>query len=139
MGIPFSRWGARPFIIHPIPYPANGLTDLNSGRRTNRTPIQATKNPVQIALEWRALLDADDTLNMSNIAAKNGISRARVTQIMNLLNLPKEILHYVSSLVGKQCRHIFSERNLRQIASMKSTAVQLAAFNRLRKRTVSES
>ena len=137
MGIPFARWGARPFIVHPIPCPANCLAELNGSRRANEIHIQPVRSPVQVALEWRGMLDADNTLTMSKMAVNMGISRARVTQIMNLLDLPDEIITHVSSLTARDDLRLFSERNLRCIRAIPGTAARLVAFRRLCRQTAS--
>ncbi len=89
-------------------------------------------NPVRLALEWQAMLAKDKALTKAEIARKTDVSRARVTQIMNLLNLPKDILaHFSSPPAGDDLRP-FSERNLRNILAMKNTAAKLTAFQQLR-------
>ena len=133
IGFPFSRWGARPFIVHPIPFPVNCLADLNSRHQATPIHVRPSRNPVHVALEWRALLDSDNTLSMAKIAANTGISRARVTQIMNLLDLPDEIITYVSSLTARDDLRLFSERNLRRIRAIAGTMERLAAFRLLRR------
>jgi hypothetical protein len=133
MGFPFSRWGARPFIVHPIPFPVNCLADLNSSHQATCVHTQPTRNPVQVALEWRAMLHSDNTLSMSKIATNTGVSRARVTQIMNLLDLPEEIITYVSSLTARDDLRRFSERNLRRIRAVTGTMERIAAFRLLRR------
>jgi len=85
-----------------------------------------------MALEWQAMLSRDKALTKAEIARTTGISRARVTQIMNLLSLPKGILAHVSSLTTSDDLRQFSERNLRNILAMKNTAAKLTAFQQLR-------
>ena len=75
----------------------------------------------------------DETLTKSDIAGNMGISRARVTQIMNLLYLPEEVVAYVSSLTAKKDLCHFSERNLRRILTMKGTPARLAAFRQMQR------
>jgi ParB-like chromosome segregation protein Spo0J len=48
-------------------------------------------HPFLLAQSWRQQLDHDTRLTKARIAAREGISRARVTQVMNLLQLPAEI------------------------------------------------
>ena len=66
-----------------------------------------------------------------------GISRARVTQIMNLLKLPKEIISHVVSVSDMQECRLFCERNLRQILNKGDTAARLTAFRQLRAQAAS--
>ncbi|MDD5677015.1 MAG: hypothetical protein PHW60_03360 [Kiritimatiellae bacterium] len=132
MGIPFSRWGAKPFIVHPISYPEGYGDDLHDNMYHDVAPAKPAQHPVHLALAWRQMLADDNTLNMAGIARNTGVSRARVTQIMNLLDLPKEILSYVTSLTVREDIRHFSERNLRSLLARKSITARLAAFRQLR-------
>jgi hypothetical protein len=45
-------------------------------------------HPLQLALRWREEIANNSELNMAKIDAREGLSSARITQIMNLLGLP---------------------------------------------------
>ena len=132
MGIPFARWGAQPFIVHPFRYPEAACHDIEAQPDHEATSKPGILNPVRMALEWQAMLVRDKALTKAEIARKTDISRARVTQIMNLLDLPKGILTHVSSLTTSDDIRLFSERNLRSILVMNGTAAKLTAFQQLR-------
>ena len=53
--------------------------------------VKRRQRPFEWARTWRQQMGTDPMLNKTKIAAREGISRARVTQIMNLLELPAEI------------------------------------------------
>jgi len=53
--------------------------------------LRDVRTPFELARTWRQELENDRTLNQAKIAAREGISRARVTQIMDLLQLSAEI------------------------------------------------
>lgn len=55
---------------------------------------------------------------MAKIAAREGFSRARVTQIMNLLELPQEIQTGLLNPPARLNIHVFTERKLRNLASL---------------------
>jgi hypothetical protein len=59
------------------------------------------------ALEWQALLASGEALNKSDIARREGITRARVTQVMGLLRLAPEIREHLLSLPDPQVLPIF--------------------------------
>ena len=71
------------------------------------------------ALAWRRQLDAGEVATQADIARLGHISRARVTQIMNLLNLApdiqEEILFLPCTFKG---RDPIRERHLRPIAAV---------------------
>jgi hypothetical protein len=58
-------------------------------------------------------MDEDPKLNKAKIAAREGISRARVTQIMDLLKLPEEIRNHLLRPPAPLEIHSFPERQLR--------------------------
>jgi hypothetical protein len=62
------------------------------------------------------------------------MSRARVTQIMNLLNLESQIKEEILNMSQPEQRY-FTERKLRKIAGLSSSKKQLQAFNRLKSGT----
>jgi len=60
------------------------------------------------------LIDSGVVKNQAELAKIKGISRARVTQIMNLLKLDKNIIHYLEQLGDPMDKKEFSERKLRK-------------------------
>jgi hypothetical protein len=53
--------------------------------------------------------------NQAELARLKGISRARVTQILNLLKLDKSILDNLEKIGDPMNRKVISERKLRKI------------------------
>jgi hypothetical protein len=62
------------------------------------------------------------------------MTRARVTQILNILKLAPEIQDYRSGLTDESLLRYFTERRLRQITSEKDLETQLEKFEALKKR-----
>lgn len=73
------------------------------------------------------MLNAGVVNNQAELARKLGLSRARVTQIMNLLKLPVDIREYILQLPHTKQRG-FTERKLREIAALSTAQVQRKAF-----------
>ncbi len=71
-------------------------------------------------------MENDIQLTKAKIAAREGLSRARVTQVMNLLDLPEDIQSGVLNPPAPLTMHAFSERRLRAVVS--STDPQIQAF-----------
>ncbi|MFC1715293.1 hypothetical protein ACFL6S_16610 [Candidatus Poribacteria bacterium] len=65
------------------------------------------------------------------IAGMAGISRARVTQVMNLLNLHSEIQNYLSDAEHGLGTELLTKRKLRDVAAIQNSEEQLAAFRKL--------
>ena len=68
------------------------------------------------------------------LARKLGITRARITQIMNLLKLAPDILEYIKNLNNPEEIRGFTEKKLRAIATINDHKKQLAEFNKIKNR-----
>jgi len=78
------------------------------------------------ALEWQALLASGEAPNQAAIARRDGITRARVTQVMGLPRLAPEIKQQVLSLPDMVRRPAITERALRPIAQLEDPGDQRA-------------
>jgi len=84
-----------------------------------------------LAVLWRKQFEADNRLTQARIAAREGFSRARVTQILDLLQLPNEVQDGLIHPPAPLEIQSFSERRLRSILSCGSTEVQLQQWHDL--------
>ena len=78
------------------------------------------------AIEWRRQLDAGEVLNQAAIAHREGITRARVTQIMGMLRLAPAIQEHILVMTETALR--ISERVLRPIARLRAPESQMVRF-----------
>jgi len=69
------------------------------------------------AVLWRKRLDEGKVKSFNEIAKKEGLTRARVTQIMNLLKLPSDFQQYLLRLDDPEEIRKYSERKLRNSLS----------------------
>jgi hypothetical protein len=67
------------------------------------------------AIEWRRQLDAGEVRNQAQIARREGITRARVTQVMALLRLAPEIREQILTMSNAFRRPEITERSLRPV------------------------
>lgn len=124
-----SSYDGHPFRIEWLP----GRNDL----RTTHTiiPISYTriikkkavikkrvvnlpkKHVIHKAVLWRKMLDDGKVGFLNDIAKKEGLTRARVTQIMNLLKLPAEMREFLLQLDDPKDIRKYSERSLRSTKS----------------------
>jgi hypothetical protein len=65
------------------------------------------------AIEWRRQLDVGEVANQAAIARREGITRARVTQILSLLRLPFGVRDRILALQGGPRQPGLSEHALR--------------------------
>ena len=83
------------------------------------------------ALVWQALLESGEVKNQAEIARREGITRARVTQVMGMLRLAPEIQEHILALPCTVRRPAISERALRPIAQLDNPMDQRAQFDQL--------
>ena len=83
------------------------------------------------AIEWRTLLESGEAPNQAEIARREGITRARVTQVMSMLRLATEIQQHILSLPDMLRRPAITERALRPIAQIEDPKLQFEEFKQL--------
>jgi len=76
--------------------PADRVINALPPRVRNRKPPKAARTPrvvelLRKTLKWQALLGSGEAHNQAAIARREGITRARVTQVMGMLRLTPEI------------------------------------------------
>lgn len=100
---------------------------------TNPTPPRARhtqQNPLTVALTFQDMIANGEVRNRSHLAHKIGVSRARITQLLNLLKLAPEIQQMLLDLPPDQVAHI-PERKLRNLVSIAPKSRQIAAFRNI--------
>ncbi len=80
------------------------------------------------AIEWRALLESGKAANQTAIARREGITRARVTQVMAMLRLALEIQRHILSMPGVVGQPTITERALRPVVTLGNPDKQMARF-----------
>ena len=91
------------------------------------------------AIEWQALLKSGEAASQTEIARRDGITRARVTQVMSMLRLAPEIQQHILSMGDMVRRPAITERALRPVVKIEERKQQLAAFSALLDSTATES
>lgn len=81
-------------------------------------------------MEWRTLLESGEVRTQAAIARREGISRARVTQVIDMLRLAPEIRQHILSMPKAVRRPAITERALRSIAHL-DPGHQVDAFKTL--------
>ena len=118
--------------LAPPRYPGKSPARLEACPRRPDLPKEPRTPPVvqtlRKALEWRRQLDAGEVANQAAIARREGISRARVTQILALLRLAPAIKDQVLTAQPSIGRATMSERLLRSFARVDEGRAQLQAF-----------
>ncbi|UCD79259.1 MAG: hypothetical protein JSW26_28320 [Desulfobacterales bacterium] len=87
---------------------------------------------LSLAEDFKATIN-ERRLTMSQLANEQGMTRARMTQIMNLLKLAPEIRDYIKNLEDPDEIKYFTEKKLRNIAILLKPNMQLIKFDKLKK------
>ena len=74
---------------------------------------EKTKHIIHKAVKWKQMLDNRSVESMIEVARIKGLTRARVTQIMNLMKLPTEMQVFLLELDDAKQVRKHSEKRLR--------------------------
>ena len=127
-----SKWLARldncKNLSDSFRYKSKSLKKGPSSKGQKKSP--PGPHPLHIAKKFQNQLEAG-SVNKADLARRHGMSRARVTQIMNLLNLESKIKEEILNLSQHDQRY-FTERKLRKIALLSAPKKQMQAFEHLK-------
>jgi hypothetical protein len=117
--------------------PAERVVHAVPSRVLNRKAPKAPRTPrvvelLRKAIEWQALIESGEASNQAAVARREGITRARVTQVMGMLRLAPEIQVRVLSLPDMVRRPAITERALRPIAQLEDPREQWTAYSSLK-------
>lgn len=96
-------------------------------------------SPIALALSFRKMLDEGKVRDQTRLAQQLGLTRARVTQILNLLKLPAAVITELSAANDFVEIAFFTERRLRSMTRLTSAQEQLEGFQTMRKEFVALS
>ncbi|OPL19562.1 MAG: hypothetical protein AVO35_10390 [Candidatus Aegiribacteria sp. MLS_C] len=87
---------------------------LNAGIQAlpEKKPKKRFRNPLILAEELYTTMELED-LTRAELARRLGYSRARITQLLNLLNLPPELQQEISRMGDNWEKQLITERQLR--------------------------
>jgi len=71
------------------------------------------RNPIYLAREYKEMIDNGQVKNRAELAKLKGVSRARITQILNLLKLDSSIIQKLEKLGDPLKSKTITERMLR--------------------------
>lgn len=118
--------------------PVDKIVSVVAYIQGNPKPPKEPKPPrvaelLKKAIEWQALLDAGKVASQVEIASSEGITCARVSQVMGMLRLAPEIQNRVLPLPASVRRTAITERLLRPITGITDQRDQLQEFYKLLK------
>ena len=83
------------------------------------------RNPIYLAREYKEMIDNGQVKNQAELAKLKGVSRARVTQILNLLKLDSLIIQELEKLGDPLKSRIIIKRILRPPANKSCSNINL--------------
>ncbi|MFC1624358.1 hypothetical protein ACFL28_03470 [Candidatus Omnitrophota bacterium] len=113
--------------------PYNIKTDKRITKKLlNETkPLIRKPSPLEETLKYAEVLEEPSIVSKVQIAERFGVSRARVCQMLNLLDLDYTIQKHLLSIKNVKEYNYFTERRLREIAVIKNKNAQLRKFSEL--------
>jgi len=78
------------------------------------TPNKTYRNPIYLAKEYKEMIDLGEAKNQAELARKLDISRARVTQILNILKIDKNVILKIEQMGDPITEQCISERTFRK-------------------------
>ena len=95
------------------------LEVLPNGRKPGKSRSKRTyRNPVILAREWKKMLESGKYASQTALARKLGVSRVRVTQVLNLLKLTPEVIEKIAGLGDPLASPVVTERRLRPLVNL---------------------
>jgi hypothetical protein len=73
------------------------------------------RNPIFLAQEWQEDLAEGKYSSQADLSRKVGVSRARVTQVLNLLKLPEDIIGKLSAMGDPLPKPLVTEHSIRRL------------------------
>jgi biotin operon repressor len=88
------------------------MSKTPNGQLLTKTCRHQYRNPIYLARQWQKDLAEGKYSSQADLSRKMGVSRARVTQILNLLKLPEAIIEKVCAMGDPLPKPIVTEHNL---------------------------
>jgi hypothetical protein len=108
--------------------------NIKSDKRISRKLLAQAKallrkpSPLEEALKYAEVVKEPSIVSKAQVGERFGVSRARVCQMLNLLDLNEGIKTYLLSIKDPKEHNFFTERRLRDIAITKNKDEQLRKF-----------
>lgn len=122
VGMPLAQHNLGPFVVSPfrLSWDANGSSNAECGESA------AQRHPICKVLDWEQRLSKETGLTRAQLAHEEGLSKARVTQMFRLLNLPSDARQYLAGLRSRKAIDSFSLRRLLAVAKLPEGQRQMA-------------
>lgn len=117
LGVPLPQYNLAPFVATPFRFILNSHGDA-AGPVVDADEDSGPRHPICKVLEWEQRLQSEDSLTRAQLAREEGTTKAYVTQMLRLTNLPEEARQYLSVLRSPETIRSFSLRRLAMVAKL---------------------
>jgi hypothetical protein len=117
LGVPLPQYNLPPFAAAPFRFTWNPQRDSGEPM-ADADEDSGPRHPICKVLEWDRRLQTEDNLTRSQLAREEGTTKAYVTQMLRLMNLPEEARQYLSGLRSPETIRSFSLRRLAMVAKL---------------------
>ena len=118
-------------IFGEPPYGLKAEERITESMIKEAKPVLRRPSPLEEALKYAEVYSELSIVSKTQVAGRFGVSRARVCQMLNLLELDDTIKKYLLSIEDVKEHNYFTERKLRQIAIIKDQPEQIRKFRDL--------
>lgn len=113
-----------------LPVATKPLRERPERPRRGGGPARWLQHRLERARRFQYLIDTREVANRTDLGRREGISRERVTQIMDVLRLAPEILEHIERLAPDSNAGAITQKQLRQLARLADQDQQVALFRR---------
>lgn len=117
LGVPLPQYNLAPFVTTPFRFTLNAQEDA-AGPVVDADEYPGPRHPICKVLEWEQRLQSENSLTRAQLAREQGITKAYITQMLRLTNLPEEARQYLSALRSPETIRSFSLRRLAMVAKL---------------------
>ena len=113
------------------PYNLKGDMRITKKLLREAKPITRNPSPLEEALRYLEVSKEPSVVSRAQVGSRFGVSRARVCQILGLLDMDESIQKYLLSIEDSKAHNFFTERRLRPIAVIKDKNEQIMRFREI--------
>jgi len=114
----FNCSNALEIIEGNAPYGISTSNRITKALLRRHKPVICKPNPLTIALKYDRIYHSLPVKSMENVAQQFGITRVRVHQMLNILNLDKRIIKHLKQLTNPKEINYWTERRLRELTRL---------------------
>lgn len=118
LGVPLPQYNLPPFAAAPFRFSWDSQGDASGPATDAEEEDSGLRHPICKVLEWDRRLLSEKDLTRAQFAREEGTTKAYVTQMLRLTNLPEEARQYLSALRSPETIRSFSLRRLAMVAKL---------------------